>query len=63
MLIPFMYFVVRGLQNIVLKVCNKKVWEVVCVVLSVAVLIVVLYAYKVCIRATYLAAPLINIGI
>ena len=63
MLIPFMFFVVRGLEKITKKLFNTKVWNIISVVICLLVLFSVLYAYKVCIRVTYLPAPLIDIGI
>ncbi len=64
MLIPLAYFVTKGVCDLLeLVIKNKKVRDVIYILGSAGLLIMALYIYKTVIRATYLATPLINLGI
>lgn len=64
MLLPLAYFTTTGIGIVLERFIKKKlVRDVLYVILSAILLALVLYIYKTVIRATYLAAPLINLGI
>lgn len=64
MLIPLAYFVTKGWNDLLTGVVKKKtVRDAIMIGISVIFLVLVLYIYKTVIRTTYLATPLIDIGI